>query len=100
ERAAVPRAERPEPGEQRGHPQDAVDDGELDVVDVADGRVVDVDDLAVEQVQPEVEDARRGHWPAFVAIMSGIVTTDTTQSSTRNTVATPLVSRLFVRSPM
>src|SRR2546430_9185186 len=79
-----------EPTAQRGRPaQDLVDDGksvgiglerELEVVDLARGHPVDIDDLAVQQVDARPQrTANFAHDPpAFVMIINGNVATDAT----------------------
>ena len=57
-------------------------------------------DLAVQQVEREVEHPAGHHCPAFVATMSGMAASDTTVSSPRYAVPSALVSRLLTASPM
>ena len=70
---------------------------ELDVVDGGDRDPVDVDHLAVHQLQACLEHRSRGrvrvvgiliahrlaHWPPFVMIISGIADSDATRMTTR-----------------
>ena len=73
---------------------------DLHVVHLAHERSVGVDQLVIEEVQRGEQDPRRGHVPALVTIINGIVATDTTTRMTRNTLATALRKRPFTCSPM
>src|ERR687897_654697 len=79
---------------------------QLHVVDLAGEPPVAIDDLPVEQLEPQEESSpcrrfRVGHYvPAFVAIISGMVTAATTSSTTRKTPPSTLESTRLALSPM
>lgn len=83
---AVPRHQCGRPREQPGDPQPTGGVlGELDVVDLAHGQAVAVDDLAVEQVEHRVEGAVEPvhHAPIPVTIISGSAASAATAITTR-----------------
>src|SRR2546423_4301329 len=94
--AAQPPAEGLRADEQRRQVWRAVlADRELHVVDLADVLPVPVEDLPVEQVEPDEED----HPPAPVTIISGMAATAATTTTTRNTMPTALANRPLTWSP-
>ena len=109
------------PGQDAAHPggrcpaRDVVTDCDavqVEVVDDADGFARVVDELAVQQVQPGVQQptGRVGcvgkvvagvcHWPAPVTIINGMAASDAARMITRYTDASTLVARPLTCSPM
>src|SRR3954454_4182231 len=102
--AAEARAERSEPGQDRSHVRiSVVRLLELQVVDLARHHRVRVENLAVEQIE-RGEDAPSfrllAHAPPFVAIINGMVATETTIRVPKYTVASALDRRELTLSPM
>ena len=57
--------------------------GQFDVVDLGGGSTVAVDDLPIEEAEPDVEIPSLDHDPAFVMIIRGMAATAATTVMTR-----------------
>src|SRR4051812_2038613 len=101
EAAGQPRAERLRARQQRGDVPGAVRaEPEFDVVHLAHHPAVRIDDLVVEQPQPQIEPLAIHHCPAAVRIIRGIAAAPATPITISPTVPSTLASPPLTCLPM